>query len=180
MLPAINITQGEFQTRAANLLTHLQGEGLSGVVLFDSDYIMYFTGFAFIPTERPIALVMSARGAKAMFVPRLEVEHAAARTGFDRVDHYVEYPYQPHPMHVLRNTLVDMGITGRIGVDTDGYPCVLGYRGPALSEVMDATVVSVSHFVENLMAIKSPAEIALIRESAKWGKLIREMNIRVE
>jgi hypothetical protein len=26
-----------------------------------------------------------------MFVPRLEVEHAAARTGFDRVDHYVEY-----------------------------------------------------------------------------------------
>ena len=175
MLPSINISQAEFETRAANLLTHLQGEGLSGVVLFDSDYILYFTGFAFIPTERPIALVMSARGAKAMFVPRLEVEHAAARTGFDRVDHYVEYPYQPHPMHVLRNTLIDMGITGRIGVDTDGYPWVLGYRGPALSEVMDAAVVSVSRFVEDLMAIKSPAEIALIRESAKWGHLAHRL-----
>jgi Xaa-Pro aminopeptidase len=175
MLPSINISQAEFETRAANLLTHLQDEGLSGVVLFDSDYILYFTGFAFIPTERPIAFVMSARGAKALFVPRLEVEHAAARTGFDRVDHYVEYPYQPHPMHVLRNTLVDMGITGRIGVDTDGYPWVLGYRGPALSEVMDATVASVSRFVEDLMAIKSPAEIALIRESAKWGNLAHRL-----
>ena len=175
MLPSINISQAEFETRAANLLTHLQGEALSGVVLFDSDYILYFTGFAFIPTERPIALVMSARGAKAMFVPRLEVEHAAARTGFDRVDHYVEYPYQPHPMQVLRNTLVDMGITGRIGVDTDGYPWVLGYRGPALSEVMDTAVTSVSRFVEDLMAIKSPAEIALIRESAKWGNLAHRL-----
>jgi Xaa-Pro aminopeptidase len=175
MLASINISQAEFEARAANLLTHLQGEGLSGVVLFDSDYILYFTGFAFIPTERPIAFVMSARGARAMFVPRLEVEHAAARTGFDRVDHYVEYPYQPHPMQVLRNTLVDMGITGRIGVDTDGYPWVLGYRGPALSEVMDTAVTSVSRVVEDLLAIKSPAEIALIRESAKWGNLAHRL-----
>src|SRR5205085_7528100 len=55
-------------------------------------YILYLTGFAFAPTERPLAFVMNGRGEKALFVPRLEVEHARAQTGFERVDHYPEYP----------------------------------------------------------------------------------------
>ena len=63
----INISQGEFQFRSAKLLEHLQSEKLSGVVLFDSHYILYYTGFAFIPTERPIAWVMNAQGEKALF-----------------------------------------------------------------------------------------------------------------
>src|SRR5258708_6484054 len=101
MLPTINISQSEFEARAARLLTHLQSENLQGVVLFDNYHVLYFTGFAFAPTERPIAFVMNAQGEKAMFVPRLEVEHAQAKTGYARVDHYLEYPLDPHPMVVL-------------------------------------------------------------------------------
>ena len=44
-------------------------------------------------------------------------------------------------MQVLKATLADMGLTGRIGVDTDGYPWILGYRGPSLTEVAGSTVV---------------------------------------
>src|SRR5919198_643230 len=105
MEPSINIQPSEFQARAAKLLEHIQSQNLSGVVLFDNYYILYFTGFAFIPTERPIAFVMNARGDKAMFVPRLELEHAKSKTGFERVDHYVEYPDDPHPMAILKRTL---------------------------------------------------------------------------
>ena len=36
--------------------------GCSGVVLFDRDYILYPAGFAFIPTERPIAFVIESQG----------------------------------------------------------------------------------------------------------------------
>jgi len=174
-LPSLAISRAEFDARADKLRAHVQSAGLSGVVLFDSDYILYFTGFAFIPTERPIAFIMNARGEKAMFVPRLEVEHAAAQTGFDRVDHYVEYPYRPHPMTLLRDTLADMGAMGRLGVDNDGYPWILGYRGPALSEVTGAATERLTSFIEDLMAIKSPAEIALIRESATWGNLAHRL-----
>jgi Xaa-Pro dipeptidase len=174
-LASINITAGEFESRAAKLLEHVRAQNLSGVVLFDNYYILYFTGFAFIPTERPIAFVMNARGDKAMFVPRLEVEHAKSKTGFDRVDHYIEYPFDPHPMQVLQSTLTDMGITDRIGADHDGYPWSLGYRGPALSELTGAQVVRVAGFIEDLMMIKSEAEIALIRESVKWGNLAHRL-----
>src|ERR671932_217519 len=130
MLPSINISPAEFQSRAERLLEHVRAENLSGVVLFDNYYILYFTGFAFIPTERPIAFVMNAQGEQAMFVPRLELEHAQSKTRVERVEHYVEYPYEPHPMEVLKRTLADMGIAGTLAADTDGYPWILGYRGP--------------------------------------------------
>ncbi len=130
--PTMRISEGEFSNRAGRLLTYLQAEGLAGVVLFDHDYILYYTGFAFIPTERPIAFAMNAAGERTLFVPRLELEHGSANAAVDRVDHYLEYPFDPHPMQIFKQTLDDMGIRERIGVDTDGYPWVLGYRGPDL------------------------------------------------
>jgi Xaa-Pro aminopeptidase len=175
MITSINIHHDEFQARADSLLEHIRAADLSGVVLFDNYYILYFTGFAFIPTERPIAFVMSARGDKAMFVPRLEVEHARAKTGIERVDHYLEYPYDLHPMDVFKKTLADMGIRDRVGADHDGYPWILGYRGPALGALTGAAVERVSGHVEDLMMIKSEAEVALIRESVKWGHLAHRL-----
>ena len=171
MQTTLNISQPEFQSRAEKLLAHLKDEDLSGVVLFDNYYILYYTGFAFIPTERPIVFVMNAQGEKALFVPRLEVEHAQANALIDRVDHYLEYPYDPHPMEVLKKTLAEMGVGGKFGVDTDGYRWILGYRGPSLSELTGGQPKRVTAFVEDQMMIKSPAELALIRESVKWGHL---------
>ena len=175
MLPSIAILPAEFAARAERLRDHLHTLGLSGVVLFDNYYILYFTGFAFIPTERPIAFVMNARGEKAIFVPRLELEHAQAQTGFECVDYYVEYPYDPHPMEVLKRTLAELGIAGAIGADTDGYPWILGYRGPTLTELTGSRVVRVAGFIEDMMMIKSQAEVALIRESAKWANLAHRL-----
>jgi len=175
MHTSIHVSPSEFQARAAQLLAHVHSQELGGVVLFDNFYILYFTGFAFIPTERPIAFLMNAHGEKAMFVPRLEVEHAQSKTGFERVNHYVEYPYDPRPERILKKTLDDLGIRERIGSDNDGYPWILGYRGPSLSELTGATVQRITGFVEDVMMLKSPAEIALIRESVKWGNLAHRL-----
>jgi Xaa-Pro dipeptidase len=175
MLPSINISRAEFQARAAQLLEHIRSQNLSGAVVFDNYYILYLTGFAFIPTERPIAFVMNAQGERAMFVPRLEVEHARSKTQFERVDYYVEYPYEPHPMQILKKALAEMGIAGKIGADSDGYPWMLGYRGPSLSELTGGTVVRVTGLIEDMMMIKSEAEVALIRESVKWGNLAHRL-----
>jgi Xaa-Pro aminopeptidase len=153
------------------MLAHLETKELSGVVLFNSHYILYYTGFAFIPTERPIAFVMNLRGEKALFVPRLEVEHAQGNALVDRIDHYLEYPYTSHPMQILKKTLTEMGVGSKFGVDTDGYPWIFGYRGPSLSELTGARLKSVTRFIEDQMTLKSPAELALIRESAKWCHL---------
>ena len=55
---------------------------------------------------------------------------------------------------------------------SDGYPWILGYRGPFVRrELVGATPEKMTGFVEDQMAVKSPTEIELIRESSKWGNL---------
>lgn len=168
---SIAITEAEFRTRCDHLQEYCITEGFDGVVMFNHQYILYYSGFAFIPTERPIAFAMNAKGERALFVPRLEVEHAQSLALIDRVDHYLEYPDITHPMDLFANTLRELGITKVIGADGDGYPWVMGYRGPALSELMGAAVIPIIAAIEDQMMIKSAAEIALIAESCKWGNM---------
>jgi Xaa-Pro aminopeptidase len=78
-------------------------------------------------------------------------------------------------MVLLRGVLEHMRIGRRIGVDSDGYPWILGYRGPTVSELTGAEVDSIRPFVESQMAVKSATELALIRESAKWGNLAHRL-----
>ena len=77
----MRIAADEFAARREALAARLAERGLAGCVLFDPHYVLYYTGFAFIPTERPIAFVLAADARGGMLVPRLEVEHAQANAG---------------------------------------------------------------------------------------------------
>jgi Xaa-Pro aminopeptidase len=167
----VRIHESEYRNRTARLAASVRESGLAGAVLFDPAYVLYYVGFAFVPTERPMAFLLSANGEGGMLVPRLEREHAQANALVQHVADYPEYPSEVHPMESLRTLLEEMDLQGRLGADHDGYPWVLGYRGPSLTELTGSTPEKITAFVEDQMAIKSPAEIALIRESAKWGNL---------
>lgn len=168
---SIQIQPVEYRGRIERLSEYLQQEALSGVVLFDRDYVLYYTGFAFIPTERPIAFILNSKKETALFVPRLELEHAKSNALINRVDNYLEYPYIERPEEILKNTLDEMNVSGDFGADHDGYPWILGYRGPTMTELTGRTPKRVAAFIEDQMMIKSEAEVALIKESVKWGNL---------
>ena len=174
-MTSIAISPEEHRARCDALLERAQAEGLAGVVLFDPSYVLYYSGFAFVPTERPIALVLSGEGERALVVPRLELEHAQSRSALDRVAHYDEHPGDPRAEEVLAKTLSDLGLTGKLGADQDGYPWILGYRGPTLSELAGGEVVRVAAAIEEQMAVKSDAEVALIRESVRWANLAHRL-----
>ena len=166
--PSTSIPAAEFADRRDRLLEHVRGDGLSGYVLFEPAYIQYFTGFWFLSNERPIVYAQSASGDDLIFVPEFEVERTRAEAAFDRIESYPEYPGREQPMQVLAGVVADLGLAGSIAVDDDGYPGILGYEGPPLSEVTGADVTSVTDVVEHMIARKSDNEIALIRESARW------------
>ena len=42
----MKLQQKEYEERTAALTTHVQELGLSGVVLFDPTYVLYYVGFA--------------------------------------------------------------------------------------------------------------------------------------
>jgi Xaa-Pro aminopeptidase len=166
-MQATGISRAELAERRGSLLEHARAGGLSGVVLFDQSYIQYFTSFNFLSTERPV-VVAFGDGQRLAFVPEFEVERTQAEGDFDRVESYPEYPGTEHPLRILAPLLADLGLRNAIGADSDGYPGILGYQGPPLSEVTGATVSTVAPFVESMMVRKSPAEIELIRQSARW------------
>jgi Xaa-Pro aminopeptidase len=166
-MQATGISSDELAERRGRLLDHAGAGGLSGVVLFDQSYVQYFTGFNFLSTERPV-VVAFGDGQRLAFVPEFEVERTRAEGDFDRVESYPEYPGTEHPMRILAPLLDALGLRNTIGADSDGYPGILGYQGPPLSEVTGATVGPVGPFIESMMVRKSPAEVELIRLSARW------------
>jgi Xaa-Pro aminopeptidase len=162
------IPKAELAERRARLVDHVRSEGLSGYVLFGQDYIRYFTDFVFLSNERPVVYAESVDGDSVIFVPEFEVERTRAETEFARIDSYSEYPGVEHPMKILAAALGDIGVRDAIGADQDGYPGILGYEGPPLSDVTAARVVPLSAFIERMMRRKSEAELELIRESGRW------------
>jgi len=170
-LTTLAIPPEEFAARREALAARLEERGLTGCVLFDTHRVSYYTGFSFIPTERPIAFALAAGGRGGMLVPRLEVEHAQANAAVSEVAHYDEFPGERHPMEALAELLGALGVRGRVGADTDGYPWVFGYRGPSLTELTAVAPAPIADLVEDQMMVKSDAELALLRESCKWANL---------
>ena len=148
----------EFAARRERLLDHAG----TTVVLFDQAYIQYYTGFNFLSNERPVVVVVGEE--LTAFVPRFEVERTEEEGHFDRIESYPEYPGPEHPMTILARVLPKTPLAA----DQDGYPGILGYEGPALSEVTGSAVQTLQPFIEGQMRIKSPAEVELIRQSARW------------
>ncbi len=163
--PTPAIADAERRDRARRVFEYLP-EAVDAVVLFDEQYVQYYTGFVYHPTERPIGLLIERGGRRTLLVPRLEQEHAAETSSFEDLLVYPEYPGEKHPMRILADHLRAQG-PARVGVDHDGYPVVAGYRPYPLSSELE--VEPVSPHVDRQMALKSPTELDLIRESVWWG-----------
>jgi Xaa-Pro aminopeptidase len=164
----MRITPEEHTARRERLLEHVRQEGLSGYAAFGATAVQYLTGFWFLSTERPVVFAQSVGGETIVLVPEFEVARTEAEASFDRVASYREYPGEEHPMLILARVLEEHGIRDAIAADQDGYPGILGYSGPSLSDVTGARVVPVGDAIEQMVRRKSDAEIELIRESARW------------
>ncbi len=173
---AIGLTEHEFVRRRNALQVRMEERGLDALCVFSPSQIFYLTGFAFIATERPIGAVYEPKSDRAtLFVPLLEAEHAE-EAHVDSVRTYREYPGEMHPMDDFVRILADLGLErARIGVDSDGYAGGYGYRGPQLSDLTKGQVVTAADLIERMMWIKSDEEIALIKESCKWGGIAHRL-----
>ncbi len=170
----LEISHEELLGRQARVVERLNSENLALIVFFGSTSIFYLTGFAFIPTERPLALIITREGLATLFTPRLERDHARVMgAAVDEVVDYPEYPGERHPMIHLGERLKALGADKQAyAADAAGYGSSWGYAGPKLEEVVGGKApVLMPRLVEENRVVKSAAELRLIRESARWGNL---------
>lgn len=169
----LRIDLEELAARRRRLFTDLAGDGVGAILLFGPTSILYLTGFFFIPTERPLGVVLTPDRVVAV-VPRLELEHAQETApDLDDVIAYEDYPGAEHPMRVLARALAALPGVKRttLGVDSDGYPARYGYRGPALSELLPNRQVRVGDLVERHRLVKSPRELHLLEVSSRFADI---------
>ncbi len=159
------VPASEFDERLAAVRDRIGDAEADAAAWFGATSIEYLTGFDHIQTERPVLLAVTQDRVEVT-VPRLEVERAQAVDHIDAVHHYFDYP-QGDPLETAVGMLQELGVE-RVAADADGAPGTMGYEGPALSEYLE---VDTQDWVKYMRYAKSDTEVALIRESARWGNL---------
>ena len=175
------IPQEEYAARRESVCAGMEAAGLEALAVFYPARIAYLTGFHHVPTERPIALLMTPGRYRSLVVPAVEKEHAESIPGIEDVEVYFEYPGDRHPMHRVVEVLRAQGVNAeRVGADHDGVVPHWGYRGPRLSELLEASVTDAEMLVESLRRVKSANELACIQRSCEWGvRAHRRMQERI-
>lgn len=165
---ALRISEEELSQRRQRLLGKLADQDVGVAVIFGSTSVFWLTGLHCIPTERPMAVIITADTVRA-FVPKLEEQHVQAAARLDGVIVYDEYPGETEPLAALAAALKDVVGDRRVAADVDGAPGVYGYRGSRLSTLLDQPVVPCRETIEDLRLVKSSQELELLRESSRWA-----------
>lgn len=147
-----------------------------GYVFFSNRAVNYLTGYRFIPTERPVALLVTPENID-ITVPKLEEDAAESESLIDEVYVYYDYPgnnngdYFHHssktPEKVIGEMIKERSLDN-IGADMNGAPGVMGYEGQSLEEITGKSIKTES-WVENMRIKKSKEEIQVLKHSAKYA-----------
>lgn len=166
------------EKRMNYLRREIEKRECAAMIVFSPLNIFYLTGYTIIATERPTALILPVNDEPVLFIPRLEEDHSKFRVSqIKKRIVYFEYPGIEHPMKILAKGLEDLKLDDKkLAVDAPGYPGIMGYTGPLLSEVLpSAKIENHGKIINDMRIIKDEEELALIRESAKWGNLAHKL-----
>jgi Xaa-Pro dipeptidase len=157
---------------------------LDALVAYSKENIAYGLGYT-IPSQalnnrdRQFALAVSADGAAALLLTANEEQEARARGHIDDLRPYDEL--EDDPMQVLAEMLLDLGVQkGRIGIELDVFPVE---RFERLRQLLPtATFVAARPAFQYARRIKTPAEVAKLREAARIADMAQaeaHANIKV-
>ncbi len=180
------LSREEYINRLEKVREKIEEQGMDGYVLFSNRSIDYLTGYSFIPTERPAAILITQETIDAT-VPMLEKDAAESQELIDKVYTYYDYPgnnngeYYHHGSKTPEEKIGEM-IENRelenVGADINGAPGTMGYEGPSLEEITGRDV-QVEGWTEEMRIQKSEEEIKTMRKSSEYADRafdkIREM-----
>src|SRR3989442_4709663 len=102
----LKITTAEHKSRIEKIQKQLRRGRIEALYLTNSTRILYTTGFAQIPTERPLAAVIPKEEQPFFIAPYLEHDHIRQECPIaDEVLTYADYPWIVHPMQLVARVL---------------------------------------------------------------------------
>ena len=128
----LRISEAEHKTRIEKIRGEMRRSRIGALYLTNPTRIMYTTGFSYISTERPLALVIPRDESLFFMAPQLEYDHIRGEcTLADEVYTYPDYPGKAHPIRIFARQMAERGLgSSVIATDSfDGAAGGFGYRG---------------------------------------------------
>jgi Xaa-Pro aminopeptidase len=156
------IPRQEYLERMTRLRQRVAEVGLDVFVVSSEDSIYYLTGVSYKPLERPFFILVRPGVASVLLVPALEQDHLSAAPNVEGVHHYWDYP-APVGQGWAERLLELLGSGGAVGIE------------PSLTQEIASRLTHLSPrvlpLVEELRIVKSPAEVGMLREAARYADL---------
>jgi Xaa-Pro aminopeptidase len=163
----MRLTDSFYRRKLTECQAALADTNLEGLLLFNPANIYYLIGFFYYPTERTVAAWIPRSGEPALFIPKLEEDHATSSWVHSR-HVYFEHLGPPHPVEWLSERLArwgygkgNIGYEGSLGVNT------LARLRAALPNVTWSDVGG--SIIAHMRQVKSEEELALIRKAAEFS-----------
>jgi Xaa-Pro dipeptidase len=167
----LHFSSQEFQTRRDRLLAAMAAHRLDAMLLFAQESMYWLTGYDTFGFCFFQSLMVRADGRMALLTRSADLRQAQHTSNLADIRIWTDRQ-DATPAAQLRDMAVDLSVTGgRIGVefDTHGLTHANGRRVEAA--FADHQLVDASDLVTRLRAVKSPAEIAYVREAATLSDL---------
>lgn len=180
--PTLHFSHDEFAARIAKTRHAMAAQGIDLLIVSDPSNMNWLTGYDGWSFYVHQCVVLSLDG-DPLWYGRGQDANGALRTCFmDPVniigypDNYVQSP-QRHPMDYLSAQLTDRGLAkGVIGVEMDNYWFSAAAYASLQSHLPNARFCDGTALVNWQRAVKSQAELALMRQA---GKIVGRMHERI-
>lgn len=163
---------GEYAERMAATGRAMSAAGLDGLLLFKPESHYWLTGYDTFGYCFFQCLVVTADGRTVLLTRSADLRQARHTSTVADVRVWIDGA-DAEPVHDLHSILEELGLGGkRLGVEWRSHGLVAA-DGLALAAVLDgfAQLEDASLLVSRLRLVKSPAELAAVREAGRLGDL---------
>lgn len=156
----------EYDARAQRLKARIEAKGLDAIVLSGPESHYWLTGYETTGFHSfPQAMIVSRDGMRLLVTRQLEVENATDNAYGLPVKGYQD---DESPGQAIAKGLLDMGLGhATVGVEKKVPWLVTDVYEALVSNAPSARFIDASGTVELLRSVKSPAELAYVRQAAR-------------
>ncbi|HET6161729.1 MAG TPA: Xaa-Pro peptidase family protein [Dongiaceae bacterium] len=169
---ALHFSESELAARRERAVALMQKRGLDGLLMFRQESMYYLTGYDTFGYVYFQCLYLGADGRVMLLTRAPDLRQAQNTSDIKDIRIWIDAPHAD-PASELRAYLNGFGLAGKtLGVEWESYG-LTARNGMRLQAAFDgfADLQDASDLVSRLRLVKSPQEIAYVREAAKLADL---------
>ena len=154
-----------YQRKIKQVQAKMAERNLNALLLLNAHNVIYTTGYFHLPTERPLAALIPASGAPALFIPELESDQVKLWWVKD-YEAYFDYPGPVNRVRWIFERVNARGLGGgTIGIEE----CTPSRRQQMQLGAPKAKLVNAGDVVEEMRWVKDEDELGVMRRATYFA-----------